>query len=405
MKKQFKGLFFKIYGLILVPSLALLILSVIFLKDNYKIYETNKDIQKNTPIIRASSNLLSGMQVERGMSVSYINGANNWNKIIEHRKIVDKHFSEYINTAKESFSKKDANKSIETIKNTFKLREKIQTKQISKKKIVESYTTVIRYLMHKIDEKIAMVEDPELIKTLVNINELSEAKENGGLLRANLSAILTRKKGISNEELNSIFTFNSKFHAFSRSTSIKFFSSISKENHKLYLTSPEHNIIKDTITEVIATPEATDYSIEGTVFFSKITTVLNLLKTTINSEIDHLESVSIAHLESARSKLIFMTTLILSYFTLATFYTLIISIKLVKDFRKHLHTLNNKSMAISLITSDLNSNSKKVFEASNDQSQGIEETSAAVHEINKIQISTNELVKDGKVLTLSLIHI
>jgi methyl-accepting chemotaxis protein len=253
--------------------------------------------------------------------------------------------------------------------------------------------------MHKIDEKIAMVEDPELIKTLVNINELTEAKENGGLLRANLSSILNRKNGINTSELNKVLSFKSRFYAFSRSSSIKFYNSKSEEHQKIYIAAPEHQVVKDIVTEVISQPEATNYSMEGSVFFTKITVLLNLVKETLMSEVDHLETVSEAHLQHAKSRLIFMGSMVLIYLSLSTFFTLLISIRLVKDFRKHLHSLNNKTMAISLITTDLNTNSKKVFEASNDQSQGIEETSAAVHEINKIQISTNELVKEGKVLT------
>ena len=82
--------FCKIYGLILVPSIAFLIFGFLYLKNNYYIYDRSSYIQNMSPVITSSFNLIFNLQKERGMSAAYSSGAKNLDGLKKQKVIVNK---------------------------------------------------------------------------------------------------------------------------------------------------------------------------------------------------------------------------------------------------------------------------------------------------------------------------
>lgn len=389
---QFKGLFAKVYSLILVPSIALLVISIFYFNKVNTDYQSSKSVKDNIKIIRSSINLLSVMQVERGMSIAYVNGANNKDKLDNHRKTVDLKHKEYIEIAK-TVTNINTDKAEANIIKALELRSNIDSKIATKKDIAPAFTMAIRELMHKIDKKIEEVNDPEMIRTLINLNELNEAKENGGLLRANLSAIIARAKGISTNETIFINGLKARFASFSRSTSLKISDKISQDKYQTYLNLKEHKTIESLFLEVMNNKDATSYSMSSNDFFQTISFVLKNLNSVIFAELDHLEDQSVKIYDQSFIELFILISFVAGYFSVATVFTSIVVIRLVRKFRDNLHNLNNKTLSISLITEKLFGNTKKVFEASSSQSSDIESTSSAIKEVNAILATNNDLVK------------
>lgn len=389
---KIKGLFIKLYGLIQVPTIAFVILAGIGVFNSYDSYSSNKFVAGNIPVVRASINLFTKLQIERGMSIAYVNGAKNFSKIEAHRKKVDSDFNLLLSEIKGDSI--DISSSLSLVREALALREKIKNKEVVKKDIAKPYTKAILELMGNVTKTVQFSTDSQVIETLINVTLLAEAQENGGLLRANLSAILARKKGMSVKELAAITKFKGSFNSLSKTSSLAIKNEKSIDSYQSFLNMKEHEVIDKTYFEVIKNLDETEYGINSTEFFGTITKVLNQLNATILKEIDHVD-----HLAQSNSKSAFMSLILLSaslggYFILASIFTLVIIGKIVKRFRQNLHALNNKALSISLITDRLTKNSTIVNQASNSQAGDIEETSSAVYEVNQIIKMSNDLVTD-----------
>ena len=389
---KIKGLFIKLYGLILVPTIAFVILAGIGVFNSYDSYSSNKFVAGNIPVVRASINLFTKLQIERGMSIAYVNGANNFSKIEAHRKKVDSDFDALLSEVKSDSI--DISSSLSLVREALALREKIKNKEVVKKDIAKPYTKAILELMGNVTKTVQFSTDPQVIETLINVSLLAEAQENGGLLRANLSAILARKKGMSIKELAAITKFKGSFNSLSKTSSLAIKNEKSIDSYQNFLNMKEHEVIDKTYFEVIKNLDATEYGINSTEFFGTITKVLNQLNATILKEIDHVDYLAQSNSKSAFMSLILLSASLGGYFILASIFTIVIIGRIVKRFRQNLHALNNKALSISLITDRLTKNSTIVNQASNSQADDIEETSSAVYEVNQIIKMSNDLVTD-----------
>jgi len=121
---KIKGLFIKLYGLIQVPTIAFVILAGIGVFNSYDSYSSNKFVAGNIPVVRASINLFTKLQIERGMSIAYVNGAKNFSKIEAHRKKVDSDFNLLLSEIKGDSI--DISSSLSLVREALALREKIK---------------------------------------------------------------------------------------------------------------------------------------------------------------------------------------------------------------------------------------------------------------------------------------
>ncbi len=393
MNNFFKGLFVKIYGLILVPSLAFLLLGILKVSEQYKVYSRNNLINNRAPLIRSSFLLLSNLQIERGMSVSHISGANNWEKIEKQKKLVDERIANY-----RLLSSQDpqARVQLNMIDNILKLRPKIQSKLTVKKEIVSIYTQAIRSLLKKTISLSHISKDTSIIQTLTNIHILSEGMENGGLLRANMSGLLARGTLLSPQEKELILALKSKFDAFSESPALEFIVQKNSELHQVFLNLNEHNIVQNSFMQMINNNLLANQKISSVEFFSIISVLLKNLEQIIIYEINFLEEQSAKNFQEALNQLIVLIFILTIYLIGATIYTSRTVLKLVQAFRVSLHTLNNKTFTIALATEHLNNNSKRVLHDSQNQTKEIEEVSHSINQMKSLQDDTSEKIRNSK---------
>lgn len=386
-----KGLFVKIYGLILVPTMAFLILSGVFIEENFDKYSESAQTNNSIPIIRSSINLLSSLQVERGMSISHVNGAKNKSLIIDHREKVNSNFDRFKKLSAQLGRYKEE---LNVIDEALALRNQIFEKKAPKALIAQKYTLSVRSLMNLVREKIIKIENKDLVTSLMNIITLLEAGENGGLLRANVSAVISRANGLSKEESNQIKNLKQKFESYLESPSLLFKNETSKKLKSDFQKNPKLNEVSDHVEYVLENPNTTKYSINSGTFFSLISDVLRENKEIIYNEIDFIEEVSTQVEKNALQNLITLSLVIGMYLILASLFTYFIVFKLVRKFRDNLHTLNNKSTGIISFSKVLEKNANMADKVTKDQAEAISSSSESIYQIATLVKANTELAKD-----------
>ena len=380
------GMFTKVYGLITVPTIAFLALSVIFLISNFNIYNQNKEVKEDIPNLRRMVNLISVLQVERGMSAAYLGGANNFAKLKDHRLKVEGFYEEYLSSNIKPNIKSYLDKSYLGVKD---LREKINTKSIQKKEVVTFYTRIVEFLMSNSASKIDTVVDSDSVRVMINLVELNGAKEKAGLLRAGVSSLIARGTELSAAEKKKILMLYGSYKTLLNSNLYKF-SIDSKEVHSKIQNLPSQKVLDDTVSSL----EQGEFLMGSSESFSLVTGIIKEIDALIYNQVKKIESISVNTFDNAKNNLIIIfSTLAMVLLAILLFSSKVV-IRLVKKFRENLHSLNNKVLTMNLISEQVSKNSKSVFDSSNNQARGIQGTSSAIHEIKEILSSSSAIVND-----------
>lgn len=375
-----KGLFAKLYGLILVPTTAFIITSIFFINLTYNEYWSNKLVYDSSPVLVASVDLLSAMQAERGMSIAYLSGIDKREKLLLQRDKVDEYLKKYKKTLSE-VSVEELKGQSDSIVTAVDLRTQISQKSVKKSRVEAVYTEAIHALMHKIIILKDLIKDPYISKILFNIAELDEAKENGGLLKAHLTSAIGVDGKLSDEELTLLLELKSRYKSYSTSKILSFSTDATTDLHTQFLNLPEQKTVEDVFMTVLKNDESRK-EINPVNFFETISVVIDRLNDVIVSEMKYLKNVALVNYEDARQSLILICSLIAIYLFFTIFFTLKVIGSLIAQFRDSLHSLNNKTLSIQLLTEKLNNTSDEVKKSSVNQATDIESTSSALTEIS-----------------------
>ena len=81
----------KMIILVLVPLMALIVMTSLFLNQSIERYFSSKNLIGNIEFLEQVHYLVDNLQLERGLSNAFIAGANNQDKLISQRKKVDEY--------------------------------------------------------------------------------------------------------------------------------------------------------------------------------------------------------------------------------------------------------------------------------------------------------------------------
>lgn len=412
-----KGLFFKLYALVAIPSIGIFLVGVNNFLNYYKSYNETQTVLKTIPFLVSSSTLLSGMQVERGLSATLLSGGQVKEQLSAHREKTDQMSSVFLELLKSSSIDENYLSNIRShLLEVPSLREKIDNQNYSKVQAIESYTKIVSLLLSINTRMELNLRDVEILTHLKNLTILEAAKESGGKLRANMSSILASNRPIDTQSLRKLFSLMAGLNEGVHSNLLRL-DSEGKNKIEEFLVSEEYKKVDEVFFNIVEQKDNGNFAITASDFFPIISSALAKIKNVVDHS--HQSMKKYIEGEYSRKKIILYIILLssISIISALFFFAYQFIWKLIADFRVSLHSLNNKTLIISGVSGVLGKHSRNVAEKSKQQASSLQGTSSAVHQVNEIisnsvqttnhsKIKTDksvEIVKKGKMIVREMI--
>ena len=200
----------------LIPLTGMLILGFIALWNHYDKYNEMKSTFNISHIIHDVNKLAHNIQIERGLSCAYISSKKSSFKdnLQEQYIFVNKTMHKFKNELNRIKSHKvktirtNINKFKADIKNLDRIRQDINTQNISRSNVITLYTDIIINLLH-ITSKIALINtDEDISSSILSLSSILHYKEALGLERAYVTMFIEQKFITEEEYLTFIRLLN-----------------------------------------------------------------------------------------------------------------------------------------------------------------------------------------------------
>ncbi|MCB9480862.1 MAG: methyl-accepting chemotaxis protein [Desulfobacteraceae bacterium] len=195
----------------IIPVLILFFSQSLNINEKLKEMNILKNMKDNIQMQSVSSQLIDHLQKERGRTAVFLNGGAEFHSVKKLRKETDSVFENW-ETARNN-SKIEKNKVFHETANLQSKLNQIRSKYENQNpdlqpKQVEEYTEVINNLLDMQSEAANAKTAKGFGKKMTSLLVIEIAKENAGLLRANVSSILARNTAVSEEKFSYIITLN-----------------------------------------------------------------------------------------------------------------------------------------------------------------------------------------------------
>ena len=203
------NVFKKIFGTSFIPLFVLVLLASITINEYYERYQDNVKTKNIFYTVQILSEVTGTLQVERGMSVAYLKGADNYEKIKVQRNKVNENISmltENLPTSVLPVNQIDLIKS--SIERIAELRILVDRKTTAANAAME-YTKVIKTFLGFYNTATNFSNNADIISAISGTLLIEMAKEKSGLLRANLAGILAADQPLNSKAVDTITSLRS----------------------------------------------------------------------------------------------------------------------------------------------------------------------------------------------------
>ena len=205
-----------------IQILALTAFVCIFVWNKWSEVEVAETMRVNTGMVASASHAISHLQVERGQSNLYLNGAIDQTAIEKIRKETDnalQGFSAAVEAARIHGEAKSAVRQVNP--ELEQLRRDVGQKTASGT-MFKGYTKLISAIMGIQNEALKAKTDKGLGKRMANVALFEESKENAGKLRGFTSGILAANRPLSQEDFQFLVDVNGRLYAGLESPALSF---------------------------------------------------------------------------------------------------------------------------------------------------------------------------------------
>ena len=389
---KFKLLFIAIPSLIIVVIYSILfILNLIGEKSNL---ETSKNKIKEAEVL---SKVIHSMQIERGLSVSFVssNGVKNKDKIPEIREKVNALLEEAKNTYSQT---KGDNSVLNDLNELTQKRSEIDNLKLSGLEVASYYSKVIGLILDTTAIIPLKTHDVDSRNLIQSYSFLSLAKEQLGLTRANLNVVFSKNIFLENTYsffISTLSIFEENEH--------KFLILAPKEIIDIYKNNFKGDGVEKTFAMInIAKTKGMEgnFGIEPSVWFTNVTSAIEILRT-IEIELFKYTDNSIDEKINKLSNQIFIISILIVIFIITI---LLISFSIISNINSSICKLEDGLMSFfAFLNKEINKsekidlNTKDEFgEMSNIINENIEKTERLIFQDNQLIENVKKVVEDVK---------
>ncbi len=371
----------KIYAIGLVPFLFFLITVLSTIKENYHLFKEARSLKSKIAVIEAASAVVHESQKERGKSAGYLNGGvtieslNDQRKVNDTRQIALKHIVE-----KSEFSEDYKNDLLAELGKYDSLRGKVNSKSIPLGQALKSYTGIIKKFLNIELDVARSTSLPSIAAKIKGFRILEDAKESGGKLRANMTAILAKDGPITDNKFSTIVSLKAGVDAGIKSSgltldpkSIQYISN--------FKTSKQWKTVREVFQLILKNSGKGSYGQNPARFFSTITGALNILGELIIHQKDELIS-AVNKVQEKSTSLLWVNSAMLGILLLGVFgFVSYMSKSITKKILSVITSLKSSSGEISSSSQSIAATSIQLNEAAQKQALSIKTTVASIDEI------------------------
>lgn len=367
-----------------VPFFFYLLSAIYSISGNYGVYNKTETLKSQMQIIDAASEIVHETQKERGKSAGYLNGGVSLESLKKQREINDKaqiKLRALLPAAPFEQAYKDG--ILSELNKIPSLREKVAKKEIQLGKALQTYTKIIKTLLNIELDVAAASGIQEASAKLKDLRILEDAKESGGKLRANMTAVLAKNMPISDKKFTTLTTLKAGVDQGIASSALDL-----DENGKEYIlkfkSSKEWEIVNATFRKILKESSKGDYNQEPAKFFATITAPLNILGELINYQKTQLTK-KIGELQKEAIYRLTQTSIIACALMLFIFaFVSLMSNSIVRKIQRVITTLKSSSEVVNESSQCIATTSKRLGKLSTEQASSVEQTVTSIDEINNM---------------------
>lgn len=363
----------KILITIFIPIFFVLYFAGTDIDAQYRSYSQAEFIIESSSEIKNISELIGSLQIERGLSATFLAGADVATQLQERRNKTSGFLSKINQVSKISNVSKDLNESLERV------RSKIDSKSVNAAEAISFYTDEIKKSLESYSITQSEIQEKAIVDLMQILLNLEFTRENGGVLRANASSVLTAKKPITSQRLMEIVAFFELAEFYLKAPSNK----NSKETQQAienFLKSSHWQEVSESIVEVITHYRTGEFSRDGQAFFTVITQSLNSLEQIIHLSLELLSKKALAIKDTKQSYLLRTTLILVLLIVAIVFIALKLSSQITKALIYIVDSLNSRAGMLKETCENLKLRSSTLSSASTQQAASLTETATALEE-------------------------
>jgi len=378
------------------PLLIIILISGSVFFQDFRTVQVYKHLLKDVHYMNLSSEAVHYLQLERGTSISYLNGGVKLDKVKE----LHKQNTTAIQVIKSEIDttyldKKLKEQTIKHFDKVMEMRKSILSNQATVPEVFKAYTVLIKdvFEAEKYVEKHS--DDHEITDWARVLESLELAKENGGIFRAKFSGLLAARKPVDAATYHTLEERLYLMATLVKGDTVHFndeLKRLSAEMFKSDTWKQMWSIIEQTRKE-----ETTgQYTVAPSDFFTNISKSLSIINSMIDLSRTKLESTLIEKVNQRNKNLIIFGSVLLVLAFAITFVVVWFSRDIAKSLSVIVTDLNKRSSSLSQSSNRVTGVSGDLSSASTQQAEALHQTVTAIDEISAMVNKNSETASQSQ---------
>jgi methyl-accepting chemotaxis protein len=373
----------KLFAMGFVPLIFFLASSLISILESKKTLSQIDLFMNKVEVIKQTSKIVNYTQVERGLSAAFMSGVNNKVKLDNQRLMNNsemKKLKAMLENAPIHFDlKREINKNLDMILQSRTLVDSKSSLEI----MLREYTNVISFLLDLELVFANQISIPSLSEKLKSLRVLEEAKESGGKLRANMSAILGKNKSISDAKFQALLSLKAGVDEGLSSKSLFMDDELERLVNKFF-NSSDWMTVKQTFLLILKNSENGAYDQDPVRFFSIITSALSIVDEILTYNKGLLEVDSEKQKQIAEQNLIQNISWAIASAIFVLFFVFLLQREITSKILKVIDRVTHNAEDLLLASDEIASTSRKLNKVATEQASSIQETVASIDEVGSM---------------------
>ena len=345
--------------------------------------EVAEIMHSNSELIRSASNLITGIQRERGQSNLFINGAIGQSEIEKYRKDTDANIQSYLQSLNESripgAQKTEAPKMLAGLD---QLRARVNEK-IPMTQSFKNYSDLIESVMQTENAAIKGKTDKGLGKRLVNVALFEGAKENAARLRGFMSGLLAADQALSLEQFRLLTDFYSRIYANLQSPALSVSGEIGQKIESLLKSAPWEEVDR-VFLNVVQRANQGKFGVDAVAFFKNATQQVEDIHSLGQLELEAIQKVTLQIMSEATSQIVWSLALLLTIVVGIAYVSYRIGRGITRSVAWATKELSDAAQHVAAASGQVASASQQLADGASQQAAAVEETSSSLEEMSSM---------------------
>ena len=387
----------KIAILIVVPITAIAVFASVFVWSKYEESRVAYIMTANLGLIRASSNLVSNLQKERGQSNLYLNGASSSSDLEGYRKATDANVASFLGRLSHSQIAEEHKGATRDILSRLEGLRGAVNQKTAMRESFKNYTALIEGILHTQNAAIQGKTDKGMGKRMVNVALFESAKENAAKLRGFMSGLLAANQPLSQEDFRDVGFFRSYIYANIESPALSIPAETAQKIKSLILTPPWQEF-DHAYQIVLKNADKGQFGIEPAAFFSNATRVVDDIHQLGQQELEDLEKATTAILSGANGQIWWSIVLLGILIVGIAFTSYLVGRSITRPITAIARDLSETAGQVAAASSQVSAAGLELADGASRQAAAIEETSASLNEMSSMTQQNAESANNATLL-------